>query len=275
MEGICQSPMIPEWRLQMMANLIFRKYLSQKDKVLALANSILENYNGNTDEDRRNEAALEMKQRELNRLQKRMDNLIEMRADGDLSKDMFRMKSEELEPKMQKLQKEIEELSQKREPKVIEHYKEKLTILQYALSQYSCPKEGEDVPESVIEAYFSKIVVRKDGFDWYIRINGDPNKPLHCKLEGKRRSTTKVVVTQDFSPALDSSTTGCHQGLIANPITNPHRAIGGDFCQFLLTHYSNNGILRVGWLTKSSHFPVKRKDGYYGKHCNNCPRWST
>ena len=78
MEGICQSPMIPEWRLQMMANLIFRKYLSLKDKVLALANSILENYNENTDEDRRNEAALEMKQQELNRLQKRMDNLIEM-----------------------------------------------------------------------------------------------------------------------------------------------------------------------------------------------------
>ena len=61
LEGICQSPMIPEWRLQMMANLIFRKYLSQKDKVLALANSILENYNGNTDEDRRNDAALDMK----------------------------------------------------------------------------------------------------------------------------------------------------------------------------------------------------------------------
>ena len=127
--------MIPEWRLQMMANLIFRKYLSQK---------------------------------------------------------------------------------------------EKLTILQYALSQYSCPKEGEDVPQSVIEAYFSKIVVKKDGFDWYIRINGDPNKPLHCKLEGKRRSTTKVVVTQDFSPALASSTTGCHQGLISNNKSAPR--LRGGFC---------------------------------------------
>lgn len=30
-DGICQSPMVPEWRLQMMANLIFRKYLSEKD----------------------------------------------------------------------------------------------------------------------------------------------------------------------------------------------------------------------------------------------------
>ena len=45
-EGICQTPMIPEWRLQMMANLIFRKYLSEKDKVLALANSILEAHIG-------------------------------------------------------------------------------------------------------------------------------------------------------------------------------------------------------------------------------------
>ena len=63
----------------------------------------------------------------------------------------------------------------------------------------------------IIKEEASKIVVKKDGFDWYIRINGDPDKPLHCKLEGKRRSTTKVVVTQDFSPALDSSTTGCYQ----------------------------------------------------------------
>ena len=66
-------------------SLIFRNYLSEKEKVLALANSILEGYNEHTDEDRRIEAALEMKQRELTRLQKRMDNLIEMRADGDLN----------------------------------------------------------------------------------------------------------------------------------------------------------------------------------------------
>lgn len=86
---------------------------------------------------RRMEAPLETKQRELTCLQKRMDNLIEMRADGDLSREMFRMKTEELEPKMQKLQKEIEELSAKHESKVIVDYKEKLTVLQYALSQYS------------------------------------------------------------------------------------------------------------------------------------------
>ena len=227
LDGISQSPMVPEWRLQMMANLIFRNYLSEKDKVLALANSILEGYNENTDEDRRIEATLETRQRELTRLQKRMDNLIEMRADGDLSQEMFRMKTEELKSKMQKLQQEIKELSAKHESKVLVDYKEKLTVLQYALAQYSCPKEGEDIPESVIEAFVVKIVVSKDGFDWYLRFDGDPDKPRHCRLEGKRKSTTKVVVTQDFSPALDSNTTGCYQGLIQSILKTPARKSRG------------------------------------------------
>ena len=50
------------------------------------------------------------------------------------------------------------------------------------------------MPESVIEAFVTKIVVSKDGFDWYLRFDGDPNDPLHCKIEEKRRTTTKIVV---------------------------------------------------------------------------------
>jgi len=151
---------------------------------------------------------------ELARLSKKIDGYVEMRAEGDLSREAFRMKCAELEPRMQQLQKEIETLSAEAAPKEVVDYTQKLTVLQYALEQYTNRDEGHDVPESVIEAFVVKIVVSKDGFDWYLRFDGDPDKPLRCKLEGKRRSTTKIVVTQDFSPALDSSTTGCYQGLI-------------------------------------------------------------
>ena len=204
--------MIPEWRLQMMANLIFRKYLSEKDKVLALANSILECYNGGTEAPDNTDALLKAKQTELARLQKKLDNYIEMRAEGDLSRELIRSKCNEVEPKIKQLQDEIETLTAASKSKEVVDYTEKLTVLQYALEQYTNIDEGQDVPESVIEAFVVKIVVSKDGFDWYLRFDGDPDKPLLCQLQGKRKTNTKIMVAGDISPAMDNSATGCHQG---------------------------------------------------------------
>ena len=100
----------------MMANLIFRKHLSQKAKVLALANSILEAHIGDTEEIQDKEAILKSKQAELARLSKKIDGYIEMRAEGNLSREAFRMKCAELEPRMQQLQKEIEKLAAEAAP---------------------------------------------------------------------------------------------------------------------------------------------------------------
>ena len=121
----------------MMANLIFRKYLSQKDKVLALANSILEAHIDDTEEAENNEAVLEAKRAELTRLKKKLDNYIEMRAEGDLSRELFRSKCAEVEPRIKQLQDEIEPLTAASEPKEVVDYTEKLTVLQYALEQYT------------------------------------------------------------------------------------------------------------------------------------------
>jgi hypothetical protein len=66
------------------------------------------------------------------------------------------------------------------------------------------------VPESVIEAFVVKIVVSQNGFDWYLRFDDDPNRPLRCTTEGKRKTTTKISVTQTDSPTKDHSATGCN-----------------------------------------------------------------
>ena len=210
-EGICRTPMIPEWRLQMMANLIFREYLSHKDKVLALANSMLEAHISDEEESEKNEELLKSKRTELGKLHKKLDAYIEMRAEGELSKELFRLKCNELEPKIQKLEAEIAELEQAAAPKPITDYREKLTVLQYALSQYVNPTEDANVPDSVVEAFVEKIVASPDGFDWYLRFDGDPNDPLHCTTTGHRQSTTKIAVSGN-SPNHGDCRTGCHQG---------------------------------------------------------------
>ena len=84
------------------------------------------------------------------------------------------------------------------EPEIVD-YKEKLTVLQYALVQYTNPDEN-DIPESIIEAFVEKIVAKKDGFDWYLRFDGDPNDPLHLKTEGRRRQNSSVSTVGGHLP---------------------------------------------------------------------------
>lgn len=56
-----------------------------------------------------------------------------------------------------------------------------------------------------------KIVVSKDSFDWYLRFDGNSDEPLHCRLSGKRRNNTKVMIEGELSPAIYNSPTGCYQ----------------------------------------------------------------
>ena len=133
------------------------------------------------------------------------------------------------------LQNKIAELEaeQKKTTPVID-YKEKLEVLRYALEQYTDFDADGDIPDSVIEAFVEKIVVSKDGYDWYLRFDGDPNDPLHLKTEGKRRKNTTIIDQNTQTACEPVRTTGCYQGLRFNPIMNPHRAIGGDFlCKVL------------------------------------------
>ena len=89
LDGICRVPMIPEWKLQMMVNHIFRNYLSQKDKVLALANSMLEAHVDDKEDDVDYAAIIEKKCKEVERLRKKLDVFIEMRAEGEIDKESF------------------------------------------------------------------------------------------------------------------------------------------------------------------------------------------
>ena len=148
---------------------------------------------------------------ELEKLNRRFDNLVEMRADGEIGKDMFRAKCDELEPRMEQLRREIGELEAKEAPPEVTDYEEKLTVLRYALEQYTDFSDGKDVPESVIEAFVEKIVASPEGFDWYLRFGGGPDGPIRCKVEGKRLPNARAVVLEGSSPPGHSGSTGRDQ----------------------------------------------------------------
>lgn len=192
-EGICRCPMIAGWKLQMMAKHIFNDYLSNSDKVLALALSMLEKHIDDEEPDSDNTELIQEKENEIAKLTKRLSGLTEMRADGEITREMFQEKQSEIQNKLSKLREEILTLKPEEESVSEDEatHEEKITLLKYYMNKSITPQQDEDIPEDVIRAFVEKIIVHEDGFDWYMRF--DPDKsPETLNIEGRNRKSAKV-----------------------------------------------------------------------------------
>ena len=213
LDGICDTPMIPEWKLQMMANIIFRDFLNDKQRVLDIANSMLLEHIKDDEEKPDNGQLLADKKAELERLSRKRENLVDMRADDLISKEEFQKRLAPIDKEIGQVYNVIRKLENAERPDAENiNYEEKLTVLQYALERYTDLDENKDVPPNVIEAFVEKIVASKDGFEWYLRFDGDSNDPLKCSFDGKRKEKATLSIEGKTFPSTHLSDAGCDQG---------------------------------------------------------------
>ena len=184
-EHSCESPYIQGWKLEMMAEQVFDRYIENADKVMDLSYAMLEKHIADQEELPDNTDVIQRKQGEIEKLMNKRTNLIEMRAEGDIDKEMFRSKNQEIEDRVAKLQEEIKGLQPEKELTSNEDYSVKLLELREHLKEYT----GFDysvIPESIVEAFIERIWVSKDEFRWYLRTgnnaDGEFDPDDHIKI---------------------------------------------------------------------------------------------
>lgn len=212
-DGICTSQMIPGWKLQMMANHLFRNYLKNTNRILSIAMSMLEKHIADKAITEDNTDIIQQKNNEISKLEKRLGNLISMRADGEIDKEQFLSMKADIEVQVHTLQEQIKELSPYESDEEYEEpdYEKKITLLRYALERYVDFSSDKDIPESVIEAFVEKIVVNEDSFDWYLRFTGGDNTPTKCNVKGRKNSAEIDLFSAADSPSIAESNTGCYR----------------------------------------------------------------
>ena len=210
-EGVCTSPMIPQWKLKMMAKYVFTNFITDVDEILKTANNFLQKHIADKPI-RDNTKIIENKRKELSKLEKRLKNYTEMRADGEITRERFFEYKAEIEPKIEELKKVIAELEVVSEPVEEIDFGERIKMLEYAMEQLVDFENIQDIPESVVDAFVDRIVVSEDCFDWYLRF--DPTVAYSCKVEGKRSATAKV--TSSFAFLEDSKTKKKYKNLSKN-----------------------------------------------------------
>lgn len=192
-EGICKTHSISTWKLQMMAKYIFSNFIFNAEEISSLALSMLDKHIDDPENNANNSEIIIQKESEITKLTKRLDNLIEMRADGEITKDVFLSKQHDIESTISKLREDVIALQTEENAKkdAISH-EEKIKILKYYLEQSVTPNPDEDLPEDIIKAFIKKIVVHEYSFDWYLRFDTKEELPLVLNVEGKRQKGATI-----------------------------------------------------------------------------------
>ena len=187
-EGICVTKMVPRWKLEVMADIIFQKFWNDREGVLAIANEMLDNcYENEHDNevlDRKHD--LEDKMELWNR---KYNNLLDMRMAGEIEKDRYDEKREQILKEQQHLKKQLEIIGG--ETGLSDDiYMDKVEILKYGLEQ-NFNFSTRHIPEEVIDAFIKEIIVCQDGFIW--KLNLTPDDELKMQVDGR---TNNYTVTQ-------------------------------------------------------------------------------
>jgi len=165
----CTTPIIPKWKMELIAHEIFTKHFTDISAVTELACKMIEEHINDVEDVEDNTEIIAQKNAEIEKLERKKVGLIEMRADGDIERDYFLTRKDEVEKQIEHFQQEIQELTpidtrQKKEDLV-----ERLEALKQKLSEYTDFENTLIIPDGVIEAFTEQIIASDKGFDWYLK----------------------------------------------------------------------------------------------------------
>lgn len=211
-EGICTTPMIPQWKLDICASELVKFLLKEKKHIVEYANDVLQKCL-DSDESEKHLQAINEYENELLRIKDRLSNLIDLEINGDISKEVFRQKQAELQMKTETIKEKVDmEISVMNSLSGDENTLEKRVRFLKSVVEDLADFDPDNVPDYVIDALIEEVLV--DGNDIHITLNGNSGT-VDMTLPSKKKDTTCIlsadcdIISKEI-PHYDSSSTGCN-----------------------------------------------------------------
>ncbi len=197
LEGICDSPMIPAWKLEVMADVAFRYFWQDKGNAIRIANDLLEGSLKKKIRDFSKEISDTKCQ--IEKIEKKYDNLIDMRIGNEISKEVFDNKKKQLISEKEHYEKLLEgyEVDNQLTEQEVD---DKLLVLKHGLER-DFDFSDHSIPEEIIDAFVREIVVYKDCFVWKFNFLDD----LSFSVKGRREN---YILSEVERPTDGNSSTG-------------------------------------------------------------------
>ena len=172
---ICKVPILPAWKLQMMAREVFRSCLEDADAILEMTGVMLEKHINDKAATRCDPARATEIREEIEELKRRIDRCTELRIDNEISIDIYKRKKAEYEIQINDLRAELDDVSVSvDEDGESFPVKDRVRLLTDGLRAVIADVDCDDIyiPEEIIEAFVDRIVVHESSVGWYLRCTG-------------------------------------------------------------------------------------------------------
>ena len=194
-EGFCDSRMIADWKLDFMAkSLLEHLWTDRKESVLLALDLIKRYYKDERVASGKGDTTVI--QAKLNKATSRLQNLIAMRADGEITKDEYQAMRSPIDAEIRDLQRALEEV-----PQTEEHGNgldlDGITATLHSLVDFSEPTLNHDV----INKFVYQVTPTSDtSFHWYINLNGNTKARAIYTVEGrKKKNVIKLEEIEEIS----------------------------------------------------------------------------
>lgn len=185
--GYCDQPMIADWKLELMGKSILEQILIQQQELIQHTMELIRQCDRSQSPRESNLANIYGR---MEQLRTKKDRLLDMRTDGELTKEEFLTQRKKLDAEIQRLSKKAETIDCDRPQlsKIEEALREILDLSQ--------PKPNPDL----IRKFVTKIVPNgKTHFLWHLNLDGKNTIIQEIMVEGRKNHATIIFGSLNHS----------------------------------------------------------------------------
>lgn len=186
-EGYCDIRMVSDWKLDLMAKTVLSEiWENRKEDVLDAFEMVKKYATASKSESKTSDTEVDIK---IEKLRNRLENLVEMRADGEITKESFAASTAKAEAEIAELEKMKAATTTDAEPLPeinLDVIKNKLdTIIDFS---------EPTITEDIIDLCISSVKPVSDNrFEWTVKLSDEKESNVICSVSGRKTNPTAEI----------------------------------------------------------------------------------
>ena len=196
--GYCDQPMIADWKLELMGKAILEQvFREQRDLIQYTINLIRQSYRT----PRPAETSMANLTTRMERLKTKKETLLDMRTEGEITKEEFLAQRQKLDAELQKLTEEQERLAQ---TNTIDLEQPEWGRIQNALEEILDLSQPKPSPDLIRKFVTQVVPIGKTNFCWYLNLDGRGTTAMDMTVEGRKNHANLTFGGELYAPREDS-----------------------------------------------------------------------